>query len=79
MFKQRKWRNQLILPIIPGLLPFDHLVKTIARSSVLPECLIKPVSNVPTLNKLLQAIFGVDFSLLNFKALVVLYNKYAKV
>ena len=40
-----------------------------------PECLIKPVSNLPALNNL---IFGVDFGLLNFDALLVLYNKYAK-
>ena len=45
---------------------------------MLPECLIKPVSNLPALNNLLQVIFGVDFGLLNFNALFVLYNKYAK-
>ena len=65
----------MILPTIPRLFSFRHLVKTTARSSVFPECLIKPVSNLPALNNL---IFGVDFGLLNFDALLVLYNKYAK-
>ena len=78
VFKQRKWRNKLILPTIPRLFSFCHLVKTTARSSVLPECLIKPVSNLPALNNLFRVIFGVDFGLLNFNALLVLYNKYAK-
>ena len=68
----------MILPTIPRLFSFGHLVKTTERSSVLPECLIKPVSNLPALNNLFRVIFGVDFGLLNFNALLVLYNKYAK-
>ena len=23
----KRWKNQLTLPIVPGLFPFDHLVK----------------------------------------------------
>ena len=64
--------------MISRLFPFGHLAKTTVRNSVLPECLIKPMSNLPALNNLFQVMFGVEFSLLNFNALLVLYNKYAK-
>ena len=48
--KKKEMKKSINSSNYTGVCSFDHLDKIIAMSSVLPECLIKPVSDVPALN-----------------------------